>query len=220
MSLGSLPKKAARAAGSYLKRHPEELLRAAKNAATMKLGIPVKALLWVARELGGDKVPADLLLEARSPGIYARASFELMKTPLRGGANIIVESVDVRRDAILIDLKFKDISLEVTRPNVGTPVAALIQSGALDVSRPGDLLSYMPTRPALLVEAKGNVITIDLMRHPKLSAKKAQRLVAIIAPLLGVRGIRTADSHVDVAFSPLPGGPAEAFAQLRNLFSA
>lgn len=217
MSLGSLPKKAARAAGGYLKRHPEEFLRVAKNAATMKLGIPIKALLWVARELGGDKVPGDLLLQARRPGIYARASFEMMKTPLRGGANIIVESVDVRSDAILIDLRFEDISLEVTRENVGTPVAALIQSGALDVSRPGDLLSYMPARPAMLVEAKGNVVTIDLMRHPKLSAKKAQRLVALIAPLLGVRAIRTDDSHVDVAFSPFPGGPAEAFAQLRSL---
>lgn len=219
MAFGSLPKKAVRAAGGYLKRHPEELLRAAKNAATMKLGIPVAALLWVARELGGDKVPADLLLEARSPGIYARASFEMMKTPLRGGANIIIESVDVRSDAILIDLRFEDISLEVTRQNVGTPVAALIQSGSLDVSRPGDLLSFMPQRPAMLVEARGNIITIDLMRHPKLSANKAKRLVALIAPLLGVQAIRTDSSHVDVAFSPLPGGAAEAFAQLRKLFS-
>lgn len=219
MTRGSLPKKAVRAAGGYLKRHPEELLRAARNAAAMKLGIPVKALLWVARELGGDKVPADLLLEARRPGIYARASFEMMKTPLRGGANIIVESVVVRSDAILIDLRFEDITLEVTRPNVGTPVAALIQSGALDVSRPGDLLSYMPQRPALLVESRGNVITIDLLRHPKLSAKKAKKLVALIAPLLCVEAVRTDDSHLDVAFSPLPGGPAEVFTQLRKLFS-
>lgn len=219
MSLGSLPKKAVRAVGGYLKRHPEELLRAAKNAATMKLGIPVQALLWVARELGGEKVPADLLLEARSPGIYARASFEMMKTPLRGGANIIVESVDVKSDAILIDLRFEDISLEVTQKNVGTPVAALIQSGALDVSRPGDLLSYMPQRPSMLVEAKGNVITIDLMRHPKLSATKAKRLVSVIAPLLGIEAIRTDESHLDVAFSAFPGGPTEAFAQLRKLFS-
>ncbi len=218
MSFGSLPKKAVLAAGSYLKRHPEELFRAAKNAATMKLGVPVKALLWVARELGGKKVPADLLLEPRSPGIYARASFEMMKTPLRGGANIIVQSVDIRSDAVLIDLRFEDITLEVTRDNVGTPVAALIQSGALDVSRPGDLLSFMPQRPAMLVEARGNVITIDLMRHPKLSAGRARKLVALLAPLIGVEAIRTDDSHLDVAFSPFPGGPAEAFAALKNLF--
>jgi hypothetical protein len=205
--------------GAYLKRHPEEFLRAAKNAATMKVGVPVVALLWVVRELGGEKVPADLLLEARSPGIYARASFQMMKTPLRGGANIIIESVEMRSDAILIDLRFEDITLEVTRENVGTPVAALIQSGSLDVSRPGDLLSFMPQRPAMLVEARGNVITIDLMRHPKLSAQKARRLVALIAPLLGIQAIRTDNSHVDVAFSPLPGGTGEALSQLRKLFA-
>ncbi len=214
----ALPKKAARAASGYLKRHPEEFLRAAKNAATMKVGVPVSALLWVARELGGEKVPADLLLEARDPGIYARASFELMKTPLRGGANIIVESVDMRSDAILVDLRFEDISLEVTRPNVGTPVAALIQSGALDVSRPGDLLSYMPQRPAMLVEARGKVITVDLMRHPSLGKERARKLVALIAPLLGIRAIRTDGSHLDVAFSPFPGGPTEALTALRRLF--
>lgn len=220
MSFGSLPKRAVRAVGGYLKRHPEEFLRVAKNAATMKVGIPVRALLWLARELGGEKVPADLLLEARSPGIYARASFEMMKTPLRGGANIIVESVHMTKDAILVDLRFEDISLEVTRDNVGTPVAALIQSGALDVSRPGDLLSFMPQRPAMLVEARGKLVTVDLMRHPKLSKDRARKLVALIAPLLGVQAIRTDESHLDVAFAPLPGGTSEALSQLRRLFSA
>jgi hypothetical protein len=218
MPFGSLPGRALSAFGGYLRRHPEEVLRAAKNAASLKLGVPVQALLWLARELGGNKVPADLELEARNPGIFARASFEMMKTPLRGGANIIVEAIDMRSDAILIDLRVEDIALEVTRPNVGTPVAALLQSGALDLSRPGDLLSYMPERPDMLVEARGNVITLDLMKHPKLSAERARKLVALIVPLVGVEAIRTEGRHLDVAFAPLPGGPAEVFEQFRKLF--
>src|SRR5690606_35011102 len=125
-SLGSFSTKAMRAASGYLRRHPEEMLRAAKNAAALKVGVPVSALLWLARELGGDKVPADLHLEARSPGIYVRASFEMTKTPLRGGANLIIQSIDLRPDALLIELRLEDITLEVTKPNVGTPVAALL----------------------------------------------------------------------------------------------
>lgn len=218
MRNGSLPGRVVRAFGGYLRRHPEEVLRAAKNAATLKVGVPVKALWWLARELGGDKVPDDLVLEARAPGIYARASFEMMKTPLRGGANIIVQSVDIRDDAILIDLRFEEITLEVTDPQAGTPVAALLQSGALDLSRPGDLLSYMPKRPQLLVAAKGNVLTLDLMKHPKLSRDRARRLVSLLAPLVGVESIRTEGEHVDVAFSALPGGPGEVLAKIRALF--
>lgn len=218
MAFGSLPRRAVRAATGYLKRHPEEVLRAAKNAATFKLGVPVSALVWLLRELGGNKVPSDLHLEAQNPGIYARASFEMMKTPLRGGANIIVQSVDLRSDALLVELRIEDISLEVTKPNVGTPVAALLQSGALDLSRPGDLLSYMPKRPALIVATHGNVLTLDLMRHPKLSAERARKLVSLVVPWIGVETIKTEGSHLDVAFSPLPGGPAEVLSRLRRLF--
>lgn len=163
-------------------------------------------------------MPDDLLLEARAPGIYARASFELMKTPLRGGANIIVQSIDMRPDAILIDLRFEDITLEVTRTDAGTPVAALIQSGALDLSRPGDLLSYMPKRPPILVSAKGNVITIDLLRHPKLSKDRARKIVALLVPLVGVETIRTDGEHLDIAFQAMPGSPAEIIQRLRELF--
>ena len=218
MIFGSLPKKAVRAFSSYLRRHPEELLRAARNAATMKVGVPVKALLWLARELGGDQVPDDLHLEARAPGIFARASFEMMSTPLRGAANIIVERVDLRSDALLVDVRIEDISLEVTRENVGTPVAALLQSGALDLSRPGDLISYMPKRPAILVEARGNVLTLDLMKHPKLSADRARKIVALLVPLIGVEGVETEGQHLDVAFSALPGGAQEVLEQFRRLF--
>jgi hypothetical protein len=216
MSLGALSTKAMLAVSDYLRRHPEEMLRAAKNAASLKVGVPVSALLWIARELGGDKVPADLHLEARSPGIYARASFEMMDTPLRGGANIIIQSLDLRPDALLIELRLEDITLEVTRSNVGTPVAALLQSGVLDLSRPGDLLAYMPKKSAMIIETRGNVITLDLMRHPKLSADRARKLVGLILPFLSVETIRTDGVHLDVALSPFPGGPAEALSRLRK----
>lgn len=213
-----MPGRAVRAFGGYLRRHPEELLRAAKNATTLKFGVPVSALLWLARELGGTKVPADLILEARAPGIYARASFTLMKTPLRGGANIIVQSVVIRDDAILVELRFEDISLVVTDPNAGTPVAALLQAGALDLSRPGDLLSFMPQRPPLIVATRGNVLTVDLMKHPQLSRDRARKLVGLLVPLVGVEAIRTEGRHIDVAISALPGGPGEVLSRLRALF--
>jgi hypothetical protein len=107
--------------------------------------------------------------------------------------------------------------MEVTDPSVQTPVAALLRSGALDVSRPGDLMSYMPKRPALLLEAKGDRFTLDLMRHPKLSAEPTRTIVQAILPLLTVDAVRTEDEHLDVSFSALPLGAGEAARRLRKL---
>ncbi len=58
-----------------------------------------------------------------------------------------------------------------------SPVAALLRSGALDLSKPGNLAAYMPKRPAMLVAAKDDRVTLDLMRHPKF-AKDAPACVA------------------------------------------
>ncbi len=218
MSRGTLPQKAVLALGGYLKRHPEEVLRAAKSAAQLKVGLPVQALLWILRELGGRKVPPDFELEARAPGIFARGSFTLMKTPLQGEATIFVDRVDMSPGSLLVDLRIEDISLSVTDLSVTTPISALLQSGALDLSRPGDLMSFMPERPALVVEARGNVLTLDLMKHPKLSAEKAQKLVALLVQIARVKSIRTEGKHLDLAFSALPQGPLEAFERFKKLF--
>jgi hypothetical protein len=218
MGLGSVPKKAAVALGDYLRRHPEEVVRAARNALSLKLGVPVRALQWLAQELGGDKLPKDLQVEARNPGLYLSASFRLMNTPVKGGANVIIERIQTGPDAMLVDVRLEDIQLKVTDPLAGTPVAALLQSGALDLSRPGDLLAYFPTRPEMVVQARGNLLTLDLMKHPKLSAQRARRLVAVAAAILGIDEVRTQGQHLDVAFAAFPGGTAAAVDQIRHLF--
>jgi len=218
MGLGSLPKKAVLAAGEYLRRHPEEVIRAAKNALSLKVGVPVPALMWLAKELGGTKVPPDLAFQARNPGLFVSASLRLMNTPLKGGATVIVERVELRPEALLVDVRLEDIQLKVTDPMAGTPVAALLQSGALDLSRPGDLLAYFPKRPEMVVEARGNVLTLDLLKHPKLSKDRARRLVAVAVAIFGVEEIRTEGQHLDVAFAAFPGGASEALHQLKQLF--
>lgn len=218
MMLGALPQKAAVALGNYLRRHPDEVVRAARNAASLKLGVPISGLRWLASELGAGRVPSDLILEARNPGLFASASFVLMKTPVKGGATIIIEGVDLRADALILDVRLEDISLKVTDPRAGTPIAALLQSGALDLSRPGDLLSYIPKRPEIVVGARGNVLTLDLMKHPKLSAERARRLVALLVSVCGVETIRTEGRHLDLAFQAFPRGPAAALDQLKQVF--
>jgi hypothetical protein len=218
MSRSELPKKAVQALTGYLRKHPEELLRQAKNAASLKFGLPLSALRWVIREIGGSSVPDDLELIAKNPGIFASASMELMETSLRASATVIVDSVDFRTDALLVEIRLNDIELKVLDENAGTPIAALLQSGSLDLSRPGDLLSYLPKRPEVIVATEGNRLTLDLMKHPQLSRERAKKLVALLVPLVAVDAIRTDGEHLDVSFAALPFGAGQAFDEWKKLF--
>lgn len=204
------------AAGGYIKRHPEELLRVARNALGLKLGVPLAVLRYFAAQLRGAKAPRDITIEARPPGIFVAASFDLMKTPVRAAGTLYVDRLDLRTDELLVDLRLADVSLKVLDDAAETPIAALLRSGALDLSRPGDLAAYLPKRPPFLVAAKGNQITLDLMRHPQLSKERARKIVALLLPLVSIEAVRTEDEHLDVAFRPFPGGAAEAAAQLRR----
>lgn len=219
MDRRSLPKKAFQAVGRYIRRHPEEVLRSVRNAASLKLGVPLPAIRWLIRELGGEKVPSNLVIEARSAGFFLSAHVDLMKTPLSASAEVLVENVDFTSDAWLVDLRIQNLQLEVLDSTVLTPIAALLRSGALDLSRPGDLISYMPRTSPILVRAEGNRFRLDLLQHPKLADEKIRKIVSAILPLVSVSHVQTADDHLDIAFSPLPQGAREALEQWRKLFS-
>ncbi len=214
------PKELVQAAGDYLKRHPEELVRAARNAVALRLGVPIAALRWLAGQLRGAKAPRDITIEARPPGIHVAASIDLMKTAIRAAGTVAVESLDLGADSLVVQVRVTDISLTVLDDDADTPIAALLRSGALDLSRPGDLVAYMPKRPAFLVAAEGNRITLDLMKHPELSAEMARRIVSLVAPLVSIDAIRTDDEHLDISFNALPGGVGEVVATLRRLLGA
>ena len=81
------------AAGGYLKRHPEELLRAMKNAAGLRFGVPIDALRWLAGQVKGRKAPKDVAVEAVPPGIRASASIDLAGTSVRAAATVFIERV-------------------------------------------------------------------------------------------------------------------------------
>lgn len=193
-------------------------MRAAKNVAAFKVGIPIAALRFLADELGGGQVPDDLVLEVRSPGLFFQASVELMQTPLLASGTLIVDRVDAGPDSLLVEARVAGLDLKVTDPSVATPVAALLRSGALDVSRPGDLLSYMPKKPAFILETKGDRFTLDLLALPALAQDPARKVVLAVAALLAIDAVQTEDEHLDIALRALPRGAASAINELRRLF--
>ncbi|HEY3252618.1 MAG TPA: hypothetical protein VGJ91_01675 [Polyangiaceae bacterium] len=206
------------AVGNYLKDHPEELWRLLRNALAMRFGVPLAALRWLAVKGAGKKAPKDVLLEAVPPGVRVAASLDLMGTPVRASAVVYIERVRANATELCLEIRLAEVSLKVTDDTSSTPIAALLKSGALDLSKPGNLAAYMPKRPPILVDAKDDRIVIDLMRHPKFAKNEsAQRLIRVLAPLVTVSGIESESQHLDVALRPFPEGVAEVIARVRNL---
>jgi hypothetical protein len=204
------------ALGGYLKRHPEEFLRVVRNALALRVGVPLDALRWLAGQAKGRNAPKDVRLEAVPPGIRASAIVNLAGTEVRAAATVYMEHVQLDGEQLRFELRLEDVALQLTDSNADTPVATLLKSGALDLSKPGNLAAFMPKRPAMLVDAHDDVIVLDLMKHPKLQGNgKAARVVDAITAFLTVRGIETDPEHLDVVLGAFPRGVAGALAAVR-----
>jgi len=211
------PKVILRDATDYLKAHPEELLRVLKGALGLRLGVPIDALRYLARELGGgDKAPKDVVIEAAPPGIRIGATVDAMGTKLRASVILYVEELGISTSELRVGLRLAELALKVLDDSQ-TPVAGLLKSGALDLSKPGNLVAFMPKRPAALIDAKDDRITLDLMKVPQIAKNpKINRILAIATPVVGVRAIRTKEDHLDVHLSADLGGVGAAIAAAKT----
>jgi hypothetical protein len=204
------------AAGSYLRRNPGELLRAARNAVALRFGVPIDALRWLAGQAKGKKAPREVAFEAVPPGIRASAIVGLAGTEVRASAVVYIEDVRLSQTELRFEIRLASVKLELIDSNADSPVATLLKSGALDLSKPGNLAAFMPKRPAMLVEAHDDRIVLDLMKHPKLAENgKAQRIVDAVTAFMTVRGIETAPDHLDIQLRAFPRGVGGALEALR-----
>jgi hypothetical protein len=202
-------------AREYLMRHPEEVLRVVKNAFLLRLGVPLDALRWLATKAGGRKAPKDVQIEAVPPGVRVGATLDLMGAVLRASAILYVEDVRIDSKQVRFDLRLADVDLKLLGESE-SPVATLIKSGALDLSKPGNLVAYMPKRPPMIVEAADDRICLDLMKHPALDDAKVEMVLGLVTPFITVGAIRTDWEHLDVVFKPLQEGLGRALEQVRE----
>lgn len=210
------PKQLLQVAGNYLKAHPEELWRAVKGVAGARFGLPMDALRYLVREFAtGEKAPKDVVIEAAPPGIRASLTVVAMGTPLRVSVIVYVEEIDITMESMRFVLRLEALTLKVLG-DANTPIAGFIKSGALDLSKPANLVNIMPKKPAALVDAKDDLVTIDLMKVPKIAENpKVRRALPIMLPVVGLSAIQTKDDHLDVHLKLRMGGVPEAIAAAR-----
>lgn len=190
-----------------------------RNLVGLRAGIPVDALRWLMEQAAkGGKIQDPVITEV-PPGLRVTASVDLMKTPVRASAVVYIDRVVLDPDQIRMTVRLEEIWVEVIGDST-TPVAALLRSGALDLSKPGELAKYMDL-PPVIVEATGNKLTLDLMREPRIGENPVVRqALSVITPLVTMHGIESDDEHLNIVFRALPTGVGPAARAIRtNLLS-
>src|SRR3569623_1500599 len=135
-----------------------------------------------------------------------------MGTTVRAGASIRIKQIEVSDHKFKVTLRLGDVTMKVLGESF-TPVAGLIKSGALDLSKPGNLAKFMPKKPAVLVEAHDDVIVIDLMQNPKFAENaKVRGILGTLTPVVQVSGLSTEGDFLILQLRASPFGIPRAAA--------
>jgi hypothetical protein len=206
------------AAVDYIRRNPDELVKAAINAAGLRFGVPLAALRYLSSQAKlPRKAPKDIDIGSAPPALRITMSVDAMGTPVRVTAAVKIDEIDLSPGSMRIGIRLSEVKLTLLGES-DAPVATLIKSGALDLSKPGNLVKFLPKRPAAIVEADGDRIVIDLMNVPAVAGNAVlRRALAIITPVVNVRAVETDRDHLYVALRASPRGLPRAFAALRDL---
>jgi hypothetical protein len=204
------------AAVDYVRHNPDEIVKAAINAAGLRFGVPIAALRFLAAQAKGKKAPQDIEIGSAPPALRLSATVDAMGTAVRASAAIKIDEVTLSAESIRVGIRLNDVKLALVGES-DAPVATLIKSGALDLSKPGNLIKFIPKRPKAIVEAEGDRVVIDLFKVPKIAENpRVRRLLSILAPVLGIRAIETDRDHIYVALRASPGGIGRALEAFRE----
>jgi hypothetical protein len=199
---------------SYLRSHPEEILRLLRNALGLRLGVPIAGLQWLAGRSDGG--PKDVEIDAQPPGIRMAATVDLMGTTVRAATTVFVERLRFSDDEAKLEVRLENTTMKVL-DDAQTPVAALIKSGALDLTKAGNLAAHLPKISRLLGESTGNKLVIDLLKHPAIGKNKGvRRALGLLTSIVTVHGVETDEGHLDVLFRAFPRGIGGAARAVRD----
>ena len=208
---------ALRSAGRFMVRNPLSLLTVAKHASKMRMAVPLDAIRWVVSNTPpSKKAPTDVAITARPPAIQVGATVELMGTKLRASTTITVEELRVYSEEMTIRLRLSDTDMKVLDRSE-TPIAGLIRSGALDLSKPGNLVKFMPQKSPILIEARDDILVLDMMQIPKIANNyRLRRMLQRITPVMNVSALGTDGDFLVVSLRATPSGLPRALAAARN----
>ena len=213
----ALPLRSAlRSAGRYVIKNPMSMVSLARHALALRVAVPLDALRWfVEHTPPGKKSPTDVTIAARPPAVHFGATVELMGSRLRVSAAIKVDELRIDPDELRLQLRLSNVEMKVLDKSE-TPISGLIKSGALDLSKPGNLANFMPKKPPALIDARDDVIVLDLMRVPKIANNlRLRKMLQRLTPVVNVSALKTEGDFLIVALRASPAGLPRALSAAR-----
>lgn len=197
---------------SYLASNPTYLIRCAVNAARMRIGVPLDGVKWLLGKAARGKLPPDLSLEAVPPGLRVSATAPVMGAAMFVSAVISVDQVVLGVDSLRVSLRVRELAI---KPPAESPIASML--AVMDLTKPGDLLSFMPMKPAMILSASGDLFVLDLLKLPKLAKNPlARRIVAAMSEVLTIKELGTEGDLLVLGLGAIPLGFMAAIGHLRE----
>jgi hypothetical protein len=193
------------------------MLKVAAHAVNLRVAVPLDALRWfVANTPPKKNAPTDIVITARPPAVHFGATVHLMGSKLRASAAVKVEELRIHPDELRLMLRLSDVEMKVLDRSE-TPIAGLIKSGALDLTKPGNLANFMPKKPPALIEAHDDILVLDLMKVPKLaSSLRIRRVLQRLTPVVNVAALKTDGDFLILSLRATPMGFPRALAAARS----
>lgn len=201
----------------YLRENPAYLFTALGRTVRQEIGVPMEALRWLAKQyVRGPKAPKDFALAAAPPALGLSATVNLMGAELKVRSELHIDEVIVDAGTLRITLRLRELGVKAPE---GSPLQQML--GVMDLSKPGNLVGFLPQRPPLLLEARDDRFVVDLMKMPKLAENaKVQRILAALGEVLRVRGVRVeqgvGEGLLVISVTLRPTGLPAALAALRG----
>ncbi|MGM0578818.1 MAG: hypothetical protein ACQEXJ_24055 [Myxococcota bacterium] len=207
---------AARTLRDHVVTHPDSVLTAASHALRRRVPIHMGAIRWLLDELLAGRADIDSLeLSTRPPGLRVEATADVMGNPLQMAATIEVDGVHLAGDEVRLVVRLSEV--EAVAMNPDTPLGQVLSSGAIDLSKPANLLNFVPKRPDLVVSATDDVFELDLLRIPGLGDNPwIRKVLAAAAPLLDVTEVRADADWLLITWEPVPSGVLDALSAVRR----
>ncbi len=197
---------------SYIAANPSYLIRSAVNAARMRIGVPLDGVKWLLEKAARGKLPPDLTLEAVPPGLRVSATANVMGAAMFVSAVISVEQVVLGVDSLRVSLRVRELAI---KPPPDSPIGGML--AVMDLTKPGDLMGFMPMKPAMILSAQGDLFVLDLLKLPKLAKNPlARRIIAALSEVLTVKELGTESDLLVLGLGAIPLGFMAAIGHLRD----
>ena len=183
----------------------------------LRFGLPLAAFRWLTQAFVNDTSGWDPHFEAVPPGLKVGVTLDRMGTRIRFSTVIYAHRIQVDTEQIRLEIRFEEPDLKVLS-EAPTILSALINSGSLSIDQIGTLVRELPGMPPEVVDAYGDRVVFDLMRHPRLAGSRmVKNAVGLISALVTVEDVQTESSdHMDVVLRTLPRGTQAAATALRS----